>query len=112
MAMASYAAPISPLSSQKSAPQRRRVLGAGATSFRPTSPRVSARLSRLAYYRIICACIGHAAVLWLMESRAHWGGGWSWKTDAARGGGALSTIMDVRQGNRRVDCTTTAERRP
>jgi predicted dehydrogenase len=36
--------------------------------------------------------VRHATVLWLMESRAHRGGGWSWKTDAARGGGALTLL--------------------
>jgi predicted dehydrogenase len=30
--------------------------------------------------------IRHVAVVWLSQSRAHRGGGWSWKTDADRGG--------------------------
>jgi predicted dehydrogenase len=34
--------------------------------------------------------VRHAAVQWLTQSRAHRDDGWSWKTDAARGGGALT----------------------
>ena len=36
--------------------------------------------------------VRHATVQWLTQSRAYRGGGdgWSWKTDAARGGGALT----------------------
>jgi predicted dehydrogenase len=34
--------------------------------------------------------IRHATVQWLTQSRAYRGDGWSWKTDAARGGGALT----------------------
>jgi predicted dehydrogenase len=36
--------------------------------------------------------IRHVAVLWLMESRAHRDGRWSWKTDAARHGGVLTLL--------------------
>jgi predicted dehydrogenase len=36
--------------------------------------------------------IRHVGVVWLMESRAHRDGRWSWKTDAARCGGALTLL--------------------
>jgi predicted dehydrogenase len=36
--------------------------------------------------------IRHVAVMWLMESRAHRYGRWSWKTDAAGHGGALTLL--------------------
>lgn len=36
--------------------------------------------------------IRHVTILWLMESRAHRSGEWSWKTDAARGGGVVTLI--------------------
>jgi predicted dehydrogenase len=36
--------------------------------------------------------IRHVAVAWLMESRAHRDGQWSWKTDAARHGGVVTLL--------------------
>ena len=36
--------------------------------------------------------VRHVTIVWLMESRAHRSGSWSWKTDAARHGGALTLL--------------------
>lgn len=36
--------------------------------------------------------VRHVAVVCLMASRAHRGGGWSWKTDATRHGGVLTLL--------------------
>lgn len=68
--------------------------------------------------------VRHAAVQWLTESRAHRDGGWSWKTDAARGGGALTLfgthvfyllewlMAPVARLSARLDCRASARLRP
>jgi predicted dehydrogenase len=64
--------------------------------------------------------VRHVAVVWLMASRAHRGGGWSWKTDATRHGGVLTLLgthvlymlewllEPVARLSARLDCRATA----
>jgi predicted dehydrogenase len=64
--------------------------------------------------------VRHVAVMWLMASRAHRGGGWSWKTDAIRHGGVLTLLgthvfymlewllEPIARLSARIDCRATA----
>jgi predicted dehydrogenase len=68
--------------------------------------------------------VRHVAVVWLMASRAHRGGGWSWKTDGTRHGGVLTLLgthvlymlewllEPVARLSARLDCRATARLSP